>query len=345
MKFLIVTGMLIPPAAVADLGSTLRAGHVDHAEGFGGDKMERTFMQYASLPMSERELRDSIHSDIWGIQSGWVKHDAGGRIPCDPNLGYAWTYNPDLGSKASMVYKEHPLILYTTAGGQLSGVGVAIHQGLVDGHAQDALPAAQKKWATANPLVRLQSRGWTVIDVAFRSGDIVCSGEKDGNLLGDTLIVNPKGDDHWKLPLTEKGVEAAGWKRGSCFDGMGWHWFYDTSVGHGQLSWSAENLFPIVMMFHEGQVNAIFFTSTINQVSVPLLKSNEWEPKSLAPSEMCKNLCDKDCDFKGLTSAGPFSTMHIYFRDHSSVTCPSDLHCGLSWPLPRGNCCETSVVV
>merc|ERR1712087_649022 len=96
--------------------------------------------------------------------------------------------------------------------------------------------------------------------------------------------------------------------------------------------------FPVVTMYHEGQINAIFFASTINQVSFPLLKSNEWEPKSLSNGEMCANLCDKDCTFSGLTDAGPWSTMHIYFRDHTSVTCDSKLTCGLTFPF-RGKCC------
>merc|ERR1740117_1544860 len=127
--------------------------------------------------------------------------------------------------------------------------------------------------------------------------------------------------------------------RGSCFDGMGWHWFLDTSMFDGKLSWKAENLFPVVTMYHEGQLNAMFFASTINQVSIPILQSNEWEPKSLSNDEMCNNICDKDCTFSGLTNAGPWSTAHVYFRDHKSVTCDAGLTCGLTWPF-RGNCCE-----
>lgn len=188
------------------------------------------------------------------------------------------------------------------------------------------------------------------IDVAFRSGDIICSGAQDNLTIGDALIVNPAGEGRYgggpkmELPLTDTEAAARGWMRGSCFDGMGWHWFLDTSMFNGKLSWKAENLFPVVTMYHEGQLNAMFFASTINQVSVPLLQSNEWEPKALSSEEMCMNICDKDCTFSGLTNAGPFSTMHIFFRDHKSVTCDSKLKCGITMPF-RANCCEADVVV
>lgn len=353
MKLLGVISMHILSVAAADLGSTLRTGHGAHA-GFGGDKIERTFTKYASLPMNEDELRKT-HTDFWGKISGWHKI-AGEDTKCDPHLGYAWIYKSDLSRKSTWSSEsdaEHyPLVLYTTAGGQLSGVGVRQRKWFISDHNLSMSPSWKNTpWATElqdrlvppwngpSPIPQI----YEVIDVAFRSGDIVCSGEKDGNLLGDRLIVNPKRAAH-SLPLTEQEAGAAGWKRGSCFDGMGWHWFLDTSVGHGKLSWSVDNLFPIVTMYHEGKINAIFFTSLSNQVSIPLLKSNEWEPKSLTSSQMCMNLCDKDCHFTGLTSAGPFSTMHVFFRDHKEVTCASDLHCGISWPL-RMNCCETNVVV
>lgn len=262
--------------------------------------------------------------------AGWHKHGA----HCDPELGFAWTED------ASGANQHHPLKLYTTAGGQPNGVGY-----IIVGWGQDPLPAPQKKWATEAPIVE-PTRDVTIahLDVAFRAGDIVCSGDKETAVIGDTLIVNPKSPNKKVLPLTDKDAKTEGWKRGSCFDGMGWHWFLDTSIGGGHLSWKAENLFPVVTMYNQGEINAIFFASTINQVSIPILKSNEWEPKSLSNSQMCANLCDKDCTFSGLTSAGPWSTAHIYFRDHKQVTCDSNLKCGIPWPF-RGNCCESNVVV
>jgi len=262
--------------------------------------------------------------------AGWHKHGT----TCDPALGFAWTED------VSGATKDHPLKLFTTAGGQPNGVGY-----IILGYGQDPLPAPQKKWATEHPFVE-PTMDVTIahLDVAFRVGDIVCSGAKEAAVIGDTLIVNPKGPNKKVLPLTESGAKKEGWKRGSCFDGMGWHWFLDTAIGGGELSWMAENIFPVVTMYNQGEINAIFFASTINQVSIPMLKSNEWESLSLSNSKMCANLCDKDCTFAGLTKAGPWSTAHIYFRDHSQVTCDRNLKCGFNWPF-RGNCCESSVVV
>jgi len=296
--------------------------------GFGGSEMERTFMSYKSLPVGDDALKEA----------GWHKHDGD---PCNPHLGFAWT------ESAEGATKDTPLKLYTTAGGQPAGVGTVIF-----GSAEKPpLPEAQKKWASSVPMVGPLGVDYAEhIDVAFRSGDIICSGERSGDVsnMGDTLIVNPLDSSNYKvLPLTEDGIEKEGWHKGSCFDGMGWHWFLDTAVGNNQLSWKAENLFPVVTMYDKGQLNAIFFASTINQVSIPIFKSNEWEPKALSDSEMCGNLCDKDCTFPGTPGNGPWSTQHVYFRDHSSVTCDQDLKCAYSGFPFRGSCCaaDTSDVL
>lgn len=279
--------------------------------------MERTFTKYVSLPLGEEALK----------AQGWHKHVKNG---CNPQLGFAWT-EESTGST-----KSHPMKLYTTAAGQPSGVGIAIR-----GINGNPLPEPQRQWATTKPLVSpSEDPAVAHIDVAFRSGDIICSGETSTATIGDTLIVNPTGNSSKSIPLTEDAIKADGWRRGSCFDGMGFHWFLDTSLGAGQLSWKAENLFPVVAMTHEGSINAIFFATTFNQVSIPLLMSNEWEPLALSNDQMCKNTCDDDCTFSGMPAkGGPWSTAHVYFRDHKSVTCASELTCGFTWPF-RGNCCD-----
>jgi len=290
---------------------------MDH-DHFGGHKMERTFITYTDLPMGEEAL----------TKKGWHKQND----ECDPHLGFAWT-EEKLGNT-----RKKPIVLYTTKGGQPSGVGM-MFVGL-DG--QEPLPEEQKKWATKAPMTRTTtSEASAHVDVAFRSGEILCSGEKDDAPVGTTLIVNPAGDAGTSLtiPITEAGVKDQGWHRGSCFDGMGWHWFFDTSKRDGEMSWMADNLFPIVTMFHEGELNAIFFAAHQSQISLPFLAANEWEPAALDNENMCKNTCDKECDFKGVVDK--WSTAHIYFRDHKEVTCPSDLTCGITFPL-RANCCEVA---
>jgi len=311
--------VLLGNAFGTELGHLLRSGHPDHAN-FGGDHMERTFTSYKTLPVGEDALK----------AAGWHKHGT----ECDASLGFAWTED------ASGATKTHPMKLYTTAGGQPAGAGIIIF-----GYGQDPLPEPQKKYATEKPIVGPTPDASTAhIDVAFRTGSIVCSGLKDASNIGDTLIVNPSSSTNKKvLPLKESGAKSEGWMRGSCFDGMGWHYFLDESVGANKLSWKAENLFPVVVMFDNGELNAMFFASMINQVSIPMLKSNEWEPKALSNKEMCMNMCDKDCTFSGLSSAGPWSTAHIYFKDHSSVTCGKNVKCGI--PFMRGNCCDSDVLV
>ena len=86
--------------------------------GFGSSFMERTFQSYVALPMNSSQL----------AAAGWVRANTS---RCDPHLGWQWTQ----GERQTA---SKPIVLYTTAGGQLSGVGV-----LVAGE----LPGPQTKWA------------------------------------------------------------------------------------------------------------------------------------------------------------------------------------------------------
>ena len=310
-----------------ELGNLLGSGHdhgqhaqhVEHAQ-FGGSVMQRTFTEYVGLPIGEDAL----------VAAGWYKHGTA----CDPKLGFAWT------QASSGATKDKPMKLYTTSGGQPAGVGI-----IILGHGEEPMAGDAKQWATVSPLVEPKNDpNISHIDVAFRAGDIMCSGATDAAAIGDTLVVNPSGPSTKSLPLNVAEAKIGGWKKGSCFDGMGWHWFFDETVGGGNLSWQADNLFPVVTMYDKGDINAIFFASTINQVAIPLLKSNAWEPRAIKNSEMCKNMCDPECTFAGLTSAGPWSTAHIYFKDHSLVKCEANLQCMVSKPN-AWSCCEKDVVV
>eukprot|EP00812_Abedinium_dasypus_P002165 NODE_1263_length_1189_cov_416.502646.p1 GENE.NODE_1263_length_1189_cov_416.502646~~NODE_1263_length_1189_cov_416.502646.p1 ORF type:complete len:313 (+),score=67.37 NODE_1263_length_1189_cov_416.502646:104-1042(+) len=301
---MIVASTVLGGAAGAELGQTL--GIMNHAAtgapDFGGSKMERTFTKYVDLPVGEAALS----------AAGWTKNSI-----CDPVIGHMWTQE---GSAAT---KSEPLVLYTTKAGQMSGVGV---------HIYGELPEPQQRWITAS--TTNGANGYR-IDVAFRKGSIICSGEKSDALIGDALTVNPgaNGGESKELSLTQTGAEAAGWHRWSCFDGMGFHSFLDTSVGANKMSWKAKNLFPVVAMYHEGEVNAIFFASwTVQQ---GLFSHNQWEPVPLLDTAMCLNTCDSDCTFEG-TSA--WSTLHVFFRDHNLVKCDSSLSC----TVPHMACCPKS---
>jgi len=312
MPNMVVAALVFSGAAGTELGQAFGVmNHTAHdMDGFGGTSMERTFTKYAGLPVGEGAL----------AAAGWTKSST-----CDPVIGHMWTQE---GKAAT---KSKPLVLYTTNAGQMSGVGV---------HIYGELPKPQQRWVTDLPSAG--ANGYRV-DVAFRKGSIICSGEKSDAIIGDALIVNPgaNGGDSKELSLTQAGAEAEGWHRGSCFDGMGTHSFFDTSIaGRGlgnKMSWKAENLFPVVAMYHEGKVNAIFFASWVVQQSI-FSGAHQWEPVPLVNWAMCQNTCDRDCTFEG-TSA--FSTLHVYFRDHNEVKCDSSLHCN----LPHMACCPKSEVI
>ena len=62
-------------------------------------------------------------------------------------------------------------------------------------------------------------------------------------------------------------LQAEGYVRGACFDGMGWHYFKDLLAPNGTISWQASNLMPVVPMYDpiHGKFNAIFFASAVVQ--------------------------------------------------------------------------------
>lgn len=290
---------------------------------FGGDVMSRQYLLYDGVPVGEDALQ----------VAGWTKHDENG---CDPHLGFGWT------KSQSGATQSEPYVVYTTAGGQQAGVGI-----IIKGNGRQQFPAPQQRWASSTHLVAPRDDPeYAHIDVAFRSGSIVCSGETGSyhhDTVGDVIIVNPAGPNSKTIPLTEDQSEAEGWRRGSCFDGMGWHRFFDTSRGDGTLSWRAKNLFPVVAMYDQGKVSAMFFASTLNQVSVQGKVSNGWEARSLGPVEMCMNTCDSDCKLvDDDTPDGVWSTLHFFLKDHSSVKCPASSHCAV--PSINASCCEASSV-
>lgn len=314
-------------AAYAPAGS---GGHDMAHEFFGGDKLTRQFRQFEGLPLLEDDL----------LAEGWVKHDKNG---CDEDLGFAWTRN------ATCLTKAEPLVLYTTAGGNLAGLGI-----IFLGRGQAPLPEPQRKWATRRPIIAAclapEDGEASHIDVAFRHGkqSTTCQNNGKGKSnhvgLGTRMIVNPKGKrgNRKMIPVMERTAERLGWRRGSCFDNMGWHRMLDTSLGRRAkgISGSSENLFPIVPMYWGGKFRAFFFHSTVVQHD-PILdeagtptafKSNGWDG---TPIPMCANACDPACKF------GTVSTMHILMGAYEDVMCPVELVCQFG---PGVSCCPPSPV-
>jgi hypothetical protein len=303
-------------ATGSDLGDMIGHHMMHHPvigsdAGFGGDAMERTFTKYNSLPINASELK----------AQGWTTLGS-----CNPKVGYQWTQTKLLG----VVPKDKPLVLYTTEGGQISGVGVVV---------KGEYPENQKKWSQ-----KKYYSGW-LLEVAFRQGDIICSGKVSDALIGDVVILNPdfgEGGEKKSIPIFETDADFQGWHRGSCFDGMGWHRFLDTSLQNNKMSWKAENVLPVVAMYYGGNINALFFNTPVVQQS--LTDSNEWEPVPLPDPLMCKNTCDSDCTFAG---AKVWSTMHVFFRSHETVKCESDTSCFVGKPGSGSgiSCCHPKDVV
>lgn len=281
----------------------------------GQATMERVYLTYATLPMGSSQLLDA----------GWTQVGE-----CDPHIGYAWTQD-----KGGVVTKKEPLVLYTTKNGQVSGAGTVVRD-------EGSVAEKQQKWTTKSPRVEYEGKETVYfLDVAFRSGEILCGDGVSEQEIGDTLIVNPGGDDEYYLPLTTQDAMSKNWYEGACFDGMGTHWFLDTAGGRPP-TWSGTDLFPFVTMFDDtGKINAMFFVSFTDQVSIPFVSANWWEPASLDNAGMCQNMCaGETCTFQD--HDGVWSTMHIYFNHYKNFVCPQkDWQCNGTLPgfWGRITCC------
>ena len=149
-----------------------------------------------------------------------------------------------------------------------------------------------------------------------------------------------------EIPLTRGEAEKQGYYRGSCFDGMGMHYFKDLKVPGG-MSWDSDGLQPVVAMYNSDEsLNAVFFASSDNQNSI--WGSHEWEPVPLNDWAMCKNWCPSagcNWDANGGHEGGLWSTQHWYFGNHEEVKCKDfenkswgagQMKCGLG---PGVSCC------
>jgi len=249
-----------------------------------GDRLIRTYTVYQDLPQN-----------ITNAQSlGWLQSST-----CDPYLGIPFNF------QASAPSVDYPLTLYFTAAGQLAGAAVEVF-----GSVEQNLLSKGFFQTTAN------SDQWH-ISISFRAPSAMCSGITTPGSIGDRLVINAN-TIAYPLPTTEQSAISGKWHKGSCFYGMGHHYFYDLASAPN-MSWKSANLLPVVTMFDKGVINAVFFASSTIQQG--LFGAHWWEPIPLFNALMCKNTCDADCTFQG-TSA--WSTFHLYFREYQEVTCAND---------------------
>jgi hypothetical protein len=246
-----------------------------------GDRLVRTYTEYVPLPITAQDA----------TSQGWKPYNT----TCDPALGVPYTHG---GAAPS---KNAPMILYFTAQGQAAGVGVHDY-----GSAKSNL-VSKGFWQQVG-------NSEYSISITFRNSSDMCSATPSQLPLGDQLIVNAAGLAY-PLPVLESDASTQQWTRGSCFAGMGTHYFYDLA-SPGNPTWESANLLPISLMYNT-TINAFFFMTT--NVQVGISGAHGWEPVPLPNALMCKNWCSSECTFHDTSI---FSTMHIYLHDHTTVTCP-----------------------
>jgi len=259
-----------------------------------GNQLHRDYGVYASMPTTQTQA----------VSAGWVAK--GGSTQCILGLGIEYVQSAqDDASK--------PLSLYFTPGGQLTGAGVF------------ALGPSKPKLIKSGfwlPNGTLNGYDRYYASVSFRNAADSCSATQLPEPIGSELILNA-GGVNMTLPMTRDLAKNSGWIQGSCFATMGTHWFYDLA-GTGAMSWEAENLLPIVVMYDQestnadNEINAIFFATPDRQQTALPPSANQWEPIPLPNFAMCKNFCDSKCTF---TDTSAFSTLHLFFKNSTQVTC------------------------
>eukprot|EP00040_Diaphanoeca_grandis_P041053 m.262445 g.262445 ORF g.262445 m.262445 type:complete len:327 (-) comp45677_c0_seq1:24-1004(-) len=258
-----------------------------------GNQLHRDYGVYASMPIT--------HADA--VSQGWVLKTS---TQCVPGLGieYVQTRGGDDAAK--------PLSLYFTPAGQITGAGVFAL-------GKNSPNLIKRGFWIPNGTLNGYDRYY--ISVSFRNEEDSCSMTLLPDKIGNQLIVNG-GSLKMPLPLTRDDAQQNGWVKGSCFADMGTHWFLD--VTGANMSWTAANLMPIVVMFDEqsanadNEINAIFFATPDRQQTVFPPSANQWEPIPLPNFAMCKNFCDKACTF---SDTSLFSTLHLFFKNYTQVTC------------------------
>eukprot|EP01059_Diplonema_ambulator_P008383 TRINITY_DN17_c0_g2_i1.p1 TRINITY_DN17_c0_g2~~TRINITY_DN17_c0_g2_i1.p1 ORF type:complete len:300 (+),score=106.19 TRINITY_DN17_c0_g2_i1:61-900(+) len=250
-----------------------------------GDRLFRTYTRYVSFPTTVQEA----------MAGGWVPLNGGA---CDARYGVPYVN----GTRG--LGKHNPTLLYFSRTGEVSGITVDVH-----GAAPPQKLIDMRFFEKQGDMYR--------IGVSFRADP--CTTTSNGTYpIGDRAVVSP-GGANISLPLTVAAAEAQKWSVGSCFYGMGTHYFYDLTSAP-VMSWKAENVLPIVTMFNNnGDIQAFFFASWTVQEQIG--DANDWEPVPLPNDLMCKNMCDPACTFAGTSF---WSTYHVYLRDLNLATCPNN---------------------
>eukprot|EP00048_Salpingoeca_helianthica_P016162 m.230753 g.230753 ORF g.230753 m.230753 type:complete len:283 (+) comp18138_c0_seq1:66-914(+) len=248
-----------------------------------GDRLVYSYNIYSSLPTTTAEA----------TKAGWIVNSS-----CHPVYGHS------ASKTAGGASQETPITLFFNGAGQISGIGMHYY-----GKVSNLL--------VERGFLKTVESNVHSISVLFRAATpSICGSSSSSFPLGDRLTVHPD-TINYSLPVIETEAGAARWTNGSCFASMGYHHFFDLTTAP-QMSWVADNMLPISLMYNEGVINAMFFAaSTVQQAQI--FRNHMWDRVPLPDVLMCKNWCDKDCKWHDTDF---WSTAHIFFRDHTKVTCP-----------------------
>lgn len=217
-------------------------------------------------------------------------------------MGYEYALGGSAGD-------SDPISLFFTNAGQLAGVAVTAYEGMIVGK----LPQYLKDAGFWRP----EGSGVYKMYVSFRNSSEIVSTFSSDMALGDRVVINAH-TIAFEVPVTENEV-ALNYTKGSCFQYMGTHYFLDlTNERSGGLTWQAAHLMPVVPMYNNGYLHAIFFASPVVQQG--LTSAHWWDPIPLVNGLMCKNFCSSSCTF---SDTSIWSTFHLFLRDRNLASCPN----------------------
>jgi len=223
--------------------------------------------------------------------------------------------------------KDHPLTLFFTSAGQIAGVGVTVWgtswTSWVGAAAQPQL-IQDGFWRTVSGT----TDAWHIF-VSFRSADLMCSGKTGAEAVGDRLVIN-QDTIKVSIPIVQADAVKAGYTPGSCINSMGQHMPYDLATAPTP-SFVEGNLMPVVPMYWNGRINAIFVTSPVVQKgNLSLRGRGDFDFPFVTAGLMCLNWCDSRCSW---AKTNLFATMHIFLNSQfKTLKCANADWLGRSCP-------------
>jgi len=245
-----------------------------------GDRLLYNAFSHSGLPLTVDDAQNS----------GWSLTNSSSS--CDLGSEYAQDGAPS---------HTLPISLYFTQAGQIAGFAVTIW-------------AQPNTWPDYSFWEQISSDSWK-LSVSFRNQSVICGSDTNSETIGDQVVVG-QGTANFVVPTTDSVAADENWTSGGCIKGMGTHWGFDLQTAP-IISHKIENLFPIMPMYHDGQISAILIAVDHALLVYPI---GSWEGP-FVPALFCYNFCDPSCTFDTTF----ISTMHYFFTDYSQNTC--DSHC------------------